>query len=70
MQNALLNYPNLDVRAGSVFDLSFSHAASQAHTSNSGEDIWATVDGIRLGSCLAPFVLIYLRLTRQQTRGS
>jgi tRNA uridine 5-carboxymethylaminomethyl modification enzyme len=70
MQNALLNYPNLDVRAGSVFDLVFSHAAPQAPISSSGGDVWATVDGIRLGSCLAPFVLILLPLTRHQTRGS
>ena len=52
MQRALLNYPNLDVRAGSVFDLAFSHTTPQPCASSSGQNIWATVDGIRLG-CLS-----------------
>ncbi|KAI0313798.1 glucose inhibited division protein A-domain-containing protein [Amylostereum chailletii] len=43
MQHALLNYPNLDVRAGSAFDLVFDH-----NHSSSSKDIWGKVDGVRL----------------------
>jgi tRNA uridine 5-carboxymethylaminomethyl modification enzyme len=65
MQHTLLNYSNLDVRAGSVFDLVLSRTALQAH---SGENIWATVDGIKLGPCFASFVPVLLPLTHQQTQ--
>ncbi|KAH9984355.1 glucose inhibited division protein A-domain-containing protein [Russula vinacea] len=40
MQDYLLNYPNLDVRAGSVFDLVLITPSSR--------NFWATVDGVRL----------------------
>ena len=42
MQEALHDYPNLDVRAASVHDLVFDHPA--------GESTWGTVSGVRLDS--------------------
>jgi len=52
MQHTLLNYPNLDVRTGSVFDLVFDHSASPAYKPSSRRNVWATIDGVRLGSFL------------------
>ncbi|KAH9961894.1 glucose inhibited division protein A-domain-containing protein [Russula dissimulans] len=48
MQHHLLNYPNLDVRAGSVFDLVLDHTVPPTHEPNSTQNVWATVDGVRL----------------------
>lgn len=62
MQHHLLNYPNLDIRAGSVFDLVFNHTRTPASEPSLGRDVWATIDGVRLGSSLPPFV--YLSLFR------
>ncbi|VDB98173.1 unnamed protein product [Peniophora sp. CBMAI 1063] len=45
MQETLLNYKNLDVRAGSVFDLIFDH--TQPSTS---QNVWGQVEGVRLES--------------------
>lgn len=45
MQEILFNYPNLDVRAGSVFDLVFSHPDS-----NTTDPMkWGTIEGVKLG---------------------
>jgi hypothetical protein len=51
MQAALFNYPNLDVRAGSVFDLTLGHMAASSGTAG---PIFA-VHGIRLGNKLRCF---------------
>ncbi|KAG6808489.1 hypothetical protein H0H93_016870 [Arthromyces matolae] len=40
MQEALHNYPSLDIRAGSVFDLLFDH---------SDPDRWGKIRGVKLG---------------------
>ncbi|KAI0033189.1 glucose inhibited division protein A-domain-containing protein [Vararia minispora EC-137] len=45
MQKTLLNYKNLDVRAGSVFDLVFDHSRPSTST-----DVWGAVEGVRLES--------------------
>ncbi|OCH90373.1 glucose-inhibited division protein A subfamily [Obba rivulosa] len=45
MQEALHGYPNLDIRAGSAFDLIFDHSAAE---SSSNPSLWGTVQGIRL----------------------
>lgn len=52
MQDYLLNYPNLDVRAGSVFDLVLDNTVppTNAKELSSSRNFWATVDGVRLGS--------------------
>ena len=49
MQHTLLRYPNLDVRAGSVFDLVLNHTNPPAYVPDYGQNVWATVDGLRLG---------------------
>jgi tRNA uridine 5-carboxymethylaminomethyl modification enzyme len=49
MQHTLLHYPNLDVRAGSVFDLILNHTKPPAYVPDSNQNAWATIDGIRLG---------------------
>ncbi|KAF8497777.1 mitochondrial translation optimization protein [Russula emetica] len=48
MQNLLLNYPNLDVRAGSVFDLVFNPNVPPAYESSSSQNVFAAIDGVRL----------------------
>ena len=47
MQDTILNYPNLDVHAGSVFDLVYGHPdlASPAF----GSPQWGTIEGVKLG---------------------
>lgn len=64
MQDMLFNYPNLDVRAGSVFDLVFSHfdaTSDDAHTTK-----WGTIQGVKLGKDTSTsvhidtFLLIYI----------
>ena len=52
MQNFLLNYPNLDVRAGSVFDLVLNPTVPLAYESSSSRNVLAAIDGVRLGSFL------------------
>jgi tRNA uridine 5-carboxymethylaminomethyl modification enzyme len=42
MQRTLLNYPNLDIRAGSVFDFNLDEHTSESHKC-------AKVAGIKLG---------------------
>jgi tRNA uridine 5-carboxymethylaminomethyl modification enzyme len=55
MQHTLLHYPNLDVRAGSVFDLVLNHTKPPAYVPDSDQNVWATIDGIRLGrACSRP----------------
>ena len=54
MQETLFNYPNLDVRAGSVFDLVLDHMA--ASTGPAGPTF--AVKGVRLGNKL-PFTFWY-----------
>ena len=55
MQQAILHYPNLDVRAGSVFDLVLNHTKPPAYVPDSSQNVWATIDGIRLGkTCSCP----------------
>ena len=51
MQEILFNYPNLDVRAGSAFDLVFSHP--EPSTSNP-QTRWGKVEGVKLGT---PFIV-------------
>ncbi|KAH7922233.1 glucose-inhibited division protein A, partial [Leucogyrophana mollusca] len=46
MQDIIFNYPNLSVRAASVFDLVFSHDASTS--SSAAPPIWGAVEGVRL----------------------
>jgi tRNA uridine 5-carboxymethylaminomethyl modification enzyme len=46
MQETLFNYPNLDVRAGSVFDLILDHTAA----SNGAAGPTFAVRGIKLGN--------------------
>jgi tRNA uridine 5-carboxymethylaminomethyl modification enzyme len=53
MQNFLLDYPNLDVRAGSVFDFVFNPTVPPACESSSSRNVLAAIDGVRLGSLLA-----------------
>jgi tRNA uridine 5-carboxymethylaminomethyl modification enzyme len=45
MQKAILEQPNLDVRAGSVFDLVFDHSQQLAPNQ------WGTISGVKLGGC-------------------
>jgi tRNA uridine 5-carboxymethylaminomethyl modification enzyme len=52
MQNFLLDYPNLDVRAGSVFDLVFNSTVTPTYESSSSRNVLAAIDGVRLGSFL------------------
>lgn len=47
MQDIILNYPNLDVRSASVFDLEFDHAILSTSSSTSA---WGAVTGVRLDS--------------------
>lgn len=49
MQLHLLNYPNLDVRAGSVFDLVLDYTVPPAYEPSPSRNIWAAIDGVRLG---------------------
>ena len=46
MQDVILNYPNLDVRAASVSDLVFDH---QMVSSSSNHAVWGVVTGVQLG---------------------
>ncbi|KAI0299975.1 glucose inhibited division protein A-domain-containing protein [Multifurca ochricompacta] len=48
MQRALLNCSDLEVRAGSVFDLVFNHNMSPAFVSSSSQDVWGAINGVRL----------------------
>ncbi|KAI9456824.1 mitochondrial translation optimization protein [Lactarius psammicola] len=48
MQHTLLHYPNLDIRAGSVFDIVLNHTKPPAYVPDSSQNVWATIDGIRL----------------------
>jgi tRNA uridine 5-carboxymethylaminomethyl modification enzyme len=50
MQKFILNYPNLDVRAGSVFDLVFNPTLPPAYEPSSSRNVLAAIDGVRLGS--------------------
>lgn len=64
MQNFLLNHANLDVRAGSVFDLVINPTVPPAYESSSIRDVLAAIDGVKLGTFLTlsvpvPFSLIY-----------
>jgi hypothetical protein len=66
MQNILLNYPNLDVRAGSVFDLVLNPTVP-AYESSSNRDVLAAIDGVKLGSHLALSVPVSFPLICHQT---
>jgi hypothetical protein len=68
MQNFLFNYPNLDVRAGSVFDLVFSPTVPAAYESSSSPNVLAAIDGVRLGSYLALSVPVASLLICHQTQ--
>jgi hypothetical protein len=50
MQDYLLNYPNLDIRAGSVFDLVLNNTVPPTNELSPSRNVWATIDGVRLGS--------------------
>jgi hypothetical protein len=53
MQQTLFNYPNLDVRAGSVFDLVFDVEPSVANGSlEKGHSGYPRVTGVKLGISL------------------
>lgn len=60
MQNFLLNYPNLDVRAGSVFDFVFNPTVPPANDTSSSRNVSAAIDGVRLGSFLALCTRVFL----------
>jgi hypothetical protein len=66
MQHSLLNYPNLDVRAGSVFDLVLNHTAPLASEPSSSRNVWAAIDGVRLGKFLPLSVSVPLPLIPHQ----
>jgi tRNA uridine 5-carboxymethylaminomethyl modification enzyme len=58
MQHYLLNYPNLDVRAGSVFDLVLNDTVPPTNEPSSSRNVCAAIDGVRLGRFFSPFVLV------------
>ncbi len=68
MQHTLLNYPNLDIRAGSVFDLVFNHTVAPACEPSSSRNVWAAIDGVRLG-CFLCYLYLPFPLICHQTRG-
>jgi hypothetical protein len=68
MQRYLLNYPNLDVRAGGVFDLVLNYTAPPAHEPSSSRDVWAAIDGVRLGGSPLKSVFLTIPLIRHQIR--
>jgi tRNA U34 5-carboxymethylaminomethyl modifying enzyme MnmG/GidA len=68
MQHYLLSYPNLDVRAGSVFDLVLNYTVPPAYEQSSSRNVWAAIDGVRLGSFLPPSVSVPFLLIRHQTQ--
>ncbi|EMD31172.1 hypothetical protein CERSUDRAFT_69512 [Gelatoporia subvermispora B] len=47
MQETLHGYPNLDIRAGSAFDLVFDHSVAESSTNPSP---WGTIQGVRLAT--------------------
>lgn len=49
MQETLFNYPNLSVRAASVFDLVFSHPETTSIDSSIDSPNWGTIKGVKLG---------------------
>ena len=49
MQHEILNYPNLHVRSGSVFDFVLNQSLPPSHEPGSSRNVWATIAGIRLG---------------------
>ncbi|THH12473.1 hypothetical protein EW146_g7659 [Bondarzewia mesenterica] len=49
MQDTLFTYPNLDIRAGSVFDLVFDKTRSDGEPESS-QEAWAKIRGVRLES--------------------
>ena len=56
MKDFLLNYPNLDVRAGSVFDLVFNPTIPPAYESSSSRDVLPAIDGVRLGNFFSRYL--------------
>lgn len=54
MQETIFNYPNLDVHAGSVFDLVFSHQ----DVSPSGSPHWGAIKGVKLGRLVVYDIVI------------
>ena len=70
MQHYLFNYPNLDVRAGGVFDLVLNHTAPSAHEPSSSRAVssWAAIDGVRLGTSPLTSVILTVQLIRHQIR--
>lgn len=68
MQNHLLNYPNLDVRAGSVFDLVLNPIVPPAHESSSSRNVLAAIDGVRLGNFFTLSVPVSFPLKCHQTQ--
>ncbi|KZP06584.1 mitochondrial translation optimization protein [Athelia psychrophila] len=46
MHEILFNYPNLDIRAGSVFDLVFSHPDPESRSADPLK--WGTIEGVKL----------------------
>ena len=68
MQNFLLNHANLDVRAGSVFDIVINPTLPSAYESSSIRDVFAAIDGVRLGSFFVLFVPVPFPLIYHQTQ--
>lgn len=68
MQNFLFNYPNLDVRAGSVFDLVLNPIVPPAHESSSSRNVSAAIDGVRLGNFFVLCVPARFTLKCHQTQ--
>ncbi|KAG8925493.1 Mitochondrial Translation Optimization [Tulasnella sp. 418] len=56
MQQTLSNYPNLTIRAGSVFDLLYDHTHAGINSLTGAPPHWASVAGVRLGKTICPIV--------------
>ncbi|KAA1470905.1 mitochondrial translation optimization protein [Dentipellis sp. KUC8613] len=50
MQATLFSYPNLDIRAGSVFDLVLDHSRANTTSGPNGSSVYAAVNGVKLDS--------------------
>ena len=63
MQGMLFSYPNLDVRAGSVFDLVIERSRSDARS-------WGKIIGVKLGMPSSISILHFLTPFARQWRGN
>jgi hypothetical protein len=65
MQEMLFNYPGLDIREASVFDLVFDRSSSI----RTGVDVWGKITGVQLGNFLTVIVSSFLNYFRTQILG-